>query len=146
MPTSGDDMSLVKLLSGISASLAVLAGTLSAGWLRTRKELSGLRRAESSDNLDIKRNEIEAASLASLQRLAQEWESQYHKVVARETRLRRLLLVAEERLRRTAKQATDDRLQDRQRIEGLMATLAEKDRRIADLEAKLGGRLPAGKP
>jgi hypothetical protein len=140
MASSGDDLNLVKLLSGISASLAVLAGTLSAGWLRTRKELSSTRKSESSDKLDIRRNEIEAATLESLARVSKEWESQYHKAIARETRYRRLLVVSEGKYRKMVQQAAEDRMEDRLKIEALMAGLAEKDRRIAALQAELGGR------
>lgn len=144
MPTSGDDLSLVKLLSGISASLALLAGTLSAGWMRARKELSSTRKSESSDKLDIRRDEIEASTLESLARASKEWESQYHKAIARETRSRRLLAVAEVRMRRIVLQAAEDRLQDRLKIEALMISLAEKDRRIVELQAELGGRRSTG--
>ncbi|MBB6320606.1 hypothetical protein [Paraburkholderia tropica] len=140
MPTSGDDLSLVKLLSGISASLAVLAGTLSAGWMRARKELSSTRKFESSDKLDIRRDEIEASTLESLARASKEWESQYHRAIARETRYRRLLAVSEARYRKMVQQAAEDRLQDRLKIEALMASQAEKDRRIVQLQAELGGR------
>ncbi|WP_321968826.1 hypothetical protein [Paraburkholderia tropica] len=144
MPTSGDDLSLVKLLSGISASLAVLAGTLSAGWMRARKELSSTRKSESSDKLDIRRDEIEASTLESLARASKEWESQYHKAIARETRYRRLLSVSEARYRKMVQQAAEDRLQDRLKIEALMISLAEKDRRIVELQAELGGRRTTG--
>jgi hypothetical protein len=142
MPTSGDDLSLVKLLSGISASLAVLAGTLSAGWMRARKELSGLRKTESSDKLEIRRDEIEASTLESLARASKEWEAQYHKAIARETRYRRLLAVSEGQYRKMVQQAAEDRLQDRLKIEALVVSLAEKDRHIAALQAQLGGRHP----
>ncbi|MBB2981733.1 hypothetical protein [Paraburkholderia tropica] len=140
MPTSGDDLSLVKLLSGISASLAILAGTLSAGWMRARKELSSTRKFESSDKLDIRRDEIEASTLESLARASKEWESQYHRAIARETRYRRLLAVSEARYRKTVQEAAEDRLQDRLKIEALMASLAERDRRIVQLQSELGGR------
>lgn len=146
MPTSGDDLSLVKLLSGISASLAVLAGTFSAGWMRARKELSGVRKTESSDKLDMRRDEIEASTLESLARASKEWESQYHKAIARETRYRRLLAVSEARYRKMVQQAAEDRMQDRLKIEALMAGLAEKDRHIAALQAELGGRRTTDMP
>ncbi|POR52743.1 hypothetical protein B0G62_10440 [Paraburkholderia eburnea] len=146
MATTGDDLGLVKLLSGISASLAVLAGTLSAGWMRARKELSSTRKSESSDKLDIRRDEIEAATLESLARASKEWESQYHKAIARETRYRRLLAVSEARYRKMVQQAAEDRMQDRLKIEALMAGLAEKDRHIAALQAQLGGRQTTDTP
>ncbi|WP_028205026.1 hypothetical protein [Paraburkholderia nodosa] len=146
MPTSGDDMSLVKLLSGISASLAVLAGTMSAGWLRARREISGVRKTESSDKLEMRRDEIEASTLESLARASKEWEAQYHKAISRETRYRRLLSVSEARYRKMVQQAAEDRLQDRLKIEALMLSLAEKDRRIVELQAQIGGRRPTDTP
>jgi hypothetical protein len=140
MASSGDDLSLVKLLGSISASLGLLASTLAAGWLRTRKELSRLRKTESSDKLDIRRDEIEASTLESLARASKEWENQYHKAIVRETRYRRLLLLSEGRYRQLVQQATEDRMQDRLKVDALVARLAEKDRRIVELEAQLGGR------
>lgn len=144
MASTGDDVSLVKLLTGISGSLGIVAGVLSAGWLRARRELSGLRKTESSDKLEIRRDEIEASTLESLERATKEWEAQYHKAIARETRYRRLLLLSEGRYRKLVQQASDDRMQDRLKIEALVASLAEKDRRIVQLEAQLGGRQMTG--
>lgn len=140
MASSGDDVSLVKLLTGISGSLGVIAGVLSAGWLRARRELSSLRMSESKDKLEMRRDQIEAETLDSLARASKEWESQYHKAIARETRYRRLLAVSEARYRRMVQQAAEDRMQDRLKIESLVASVAEKERRIVALEAQLGDR------
>ncbi|SIT43646.1 hypothetical protein BN2476_350210 [Paraburkholderia piptadeniae] len=135
-----EDFSLVKLLSGISASLVVCSSILSAGYMRMRKQLSDLKKDESSNQLDIRRDEIEAKSLESLDRASKEWESQYHKAIARETRYRRLLAVSEARYRKMVQQAAEDRMQDRLKIEALVASLAEKDRFIAQLQSQIGGR------
>ncbi|WP_224030342.1 hypothetical protein [Paraburkholderia caribensis] len=111
-----------------------------------RKQLSDLKKDESSNQLDIRRDEIEATSLESLNRASKEWESQYHKAIARETRYRRLLAVSEARYRKMVQQAAEDRMQDRLKIEALVASLAEKDRFIAQLQSQLGGRRPTDTP
>jgi hypothetical protein len=137
---AGTDTDLVKILSGAAASLATVATILSAAYLRVRKQVTELKGEESRVKRDVTQDEIDSQSLKMLLRSAEQWESQYNKSVARETRYRRLLAVSEAKMRRQIIQAAEDRQQDRLKIEALVALIAEKDRQIMNLEAEIGGR------
>lgn len=137
---AGTDTDLVKILSGAAASLATVATILSAAYLRVRKQVTELKGEESRVKRDVTQDEIDSQSLKMLLRSAEQWEAQYNKSVARETRYRRLLAVSEAKMRRQIIQAAEDRQQDRLKIEALVALVAEKDRHIMNLEAEIGGR------
>lgn len=137
---AGADTDLVKILSGAAASLALISSTVLAAYLRVRKQLTEFRSEESRVKRDVTQDETDSQSLRMLLRSAEQWESQYNKSVARETRYRRLLAVSEAKMRRQIIQAAEDRQQDRLKIEALVALVAEKDRHIMNLEAEIGGR------
>lgn len=141
----GENTGLVGILASAAASLSVIASVLSVSYFKTRKQLTDLRGQESDTKKQVATNEIETSGLQMLLRSAQQWEEQYNKSVARETRYRRLLAVSEAKMRRQIIQAAEDRQQDRLKIEALVALLAEKDRTIVKLEAEIGGRRQADK-
>jgi hypothetical protein len=141
----GENTGLVGILASAAASLSVIASVLSVSYFKTRKQLTDLRGQESDTKKQVATNEIETSGLQMLLRSAQQWEEQYNKSIARETRYRRLLAVSEAKMRRQIIQAAEDRQQDRLKIEALVALLAEKDRTIVKLEAEIGGRRQADK-
>jgi hypothetical protein len=137
---AGADTDLIKILSVASAAFASVATIFSTSYFRTKKQLADLKGDESRVKRDIVQDDTDSQSLRMLLRSAEQWEAQYNKSVARETRYRRLLAVSEAKMRRQIIQAAEDRQQDRLKIEALVALVAEKDRHIMNLEAEIGGR------
>lgn len=137
---AGADTDLIKILSVASAAFAGVATIFSTSYFRTKKQLADLKGDESRVKRDIAQDDVDTQSLKMLLRSAEQWEAQYNKSVARETRYRRLLAVSEAKMRRQIIQAAEDRQQDRLKIEALVALVAEKDRQILNLEAEIGGR------
>jgi hypothetical protein len=140
---AGADTDLIKILGGAAAAFASVATIFSTGYFRTKKQLSDLKGDESRVKRDMAQDDVDTQSLKMLLRSAEQWEAQYNKSVARETRYRRLLAVSEAKMRRQIIQAAEDRQQDRLKIEALVALVAEKDRQIMNLEAEIGGRRKA---
>jgi septal ring factor EnvC (AmiA/AmiB activator) len=137
---AGADTDLVKILGVIATALTTGVTILLTSYMRVRKQLTDMKGEESRVNRDITQDKTDEKSLQMLLRSAEQWEAQYNKSVARETRYRRLLAVSEAKMRRQILQASEDRSQDRLKIEALVALLAEKDRKIVLLEAEIGGR------
>lgn len=131
---------LAKTLGTLLGVLATGTSVVIASYIRTRKELSAIKRLESKDKREVTQDETDSSSLKLLLESAGQWKKQYEASVARETRMRRLLAVSDAKMRRFVQQAAEDRAEDRRKIEALTTHVAEQDRKIAHLESLLGGR------
>ena len=134
------DSSLATLMGSAGASAVIGIGVLIDRYVKLRRQLTEVKSAESATKRDIAQDETDTGSLKLLLESASQWKKQYEAAVARETRYRRQLQVAEARMRRFAEQAARDRDEDRRKIEALTRRVETLETENTSLQAKLGGR------
>lgn len=137
MPT---DSTLATIIGSAGASVLVGTGVLIDRYVKLRKQLSEVKSSESQAKRDIAQDEIDTGSLKLLLESASQWKKQYDAAVARETRYRRLLAVADAKMRRIADQAARDRDEDRRKIEALTRRVEAVETENTALRAQIGGR------
>lgn len=137
MPT---DSTLATIIGSAGASVLVGTGVLIDRYVKLRKQLSEVKSSESQAKRGIAQDETDAESLKLLLESASQWKKQYEASVARETRHRRQLQVAEARMRRIAEQAARDRDEDRRKIEALTRRIEIVEAENSELRARMGGR------
>lgn len=134
------DSNLTTLIGGAAASAAVGIGLFIDRYVKLRKQLSEVKSTESAAKRDIAQDETDTGSLKLLLESASQWKKQYEAAVARETRYRRQLQVAEARMRRFAEQAARDRDEDRRKVEALTRRVDLLESENNELKAQIGGR------
>lgn len=134
------DSNLTALIGAAAASAVTGIGVFIDRYVKLRKQLSEVKTSESAAKRGIAQDETDAESLKLLLESASQWKKQYEASVARETRHRRQLQVAEARMRRIAEQAARDRDEDRRKIEALTRRIEIVEAENSELRARMGGR------
>lgn len=137
MPT---DSTLATIIGSAGAFFTVGVGVFIDRYIKLRKQLVDVKSTESQAKRDIAQDETDTGSLKLLLDAATSWKKQYDAAVVRETRNRRLLAIAEAKMRRFIEQAAEDRAEDRRKVESLIRRVETLEIENQMLKAQIGGR------
>lgn len=137
MPT---DSTLATIIGSGGAFFTVGVGIFIDRYIKLRKQLVDVKSTESQAKRDIAQDETDTGSLKLLLDAATSWKKQYDEAVRRETRNRRLLAIAEAKMRRFIEQAAEDRAEDRRKVESLIRRVEMLEIENQTLKAQIGGR------
>lgn len=137
MPT---DSTLATIIGSGGAFFTVGVGIFIDRYIKLRKQLVDVKSTESQAKRDIAQDETDTGSLKLLLDAATSWKKQYDEAVRRETRNRRLLAIAEAKMRRFIEQAAEDRAEDRRKVESLIRRVETLEIENQMLKAQIGGR------
>lgn len=137
MPT---DSTLATIIGSAGASLVIGIGVGIDRYIKLRKQLVDVKSTESQGKREIAQDETDTGSLKLLLDAATSWKKQYDAAIIRETRNRRLLAIAEAKMRRFIEQAAEDRAEDRRKVEALIRRVETLEIENQMLKAQIGGR------